>query len=463
MACVILATLGTVSVVNAWVAGERVLGQIEDQLREIARTLSRSSFPLTSSVLQQMRGLAGADFVVTGPTGDVLAASEETLPAASLLEHAPLRPLESLALDRRVKVRGATYFHVAVDLQRPWPTGQSVYLHFFYPEAAYRDAWWDAVLPPLGVGFVALAVVVLISHALAMRLVRPLDRLRDQVDRVARGQFVPVAVPPRDDELRDLAIAVNRMTEKLAHYEADVRRQERLRTLDQLGGGIAHQLRNSVTGCRMAVDLHQRHCPLQDEESLQVAVQQLGLMDEYVRRFLALGKPATGPLGPVDLGATIDKILPLLRPKARHLNVVLRWEPPPQPVLVRGDADALAQVGVNLVLNAIEAAAEMRAAGIARREPQVVVCVAEGEDSRPTLAVHDSGPGPAEGVRDQLFEPLISDKADGVGLGLALVKEVVDRHGGTIRWCRQDMLTRFSVEFPRCTQEAPDVDVAGCR
>jgi nitrogen-specific signal transduction histidine kinase len=65
-----------------------------------------------------------------------------------------------------------------------------------------------------------------------------------------------------------------------------------------------------------------------------------------------------------------------------------------------------------------------------------------------TLTVSDSGPGPAGNVRDQLFEPFVSEKPDGVGLGLSVAREVVEQHAGRIHWRRVGGMTQFTVELP---------------
>ena len=86
-------------------------------------------------------------------------------------------------------------------------------------------------------------------------------------------------------------LAVNRTAEMLNEYEAQVRRSEQMRTLTVLGASIAHQLRNAVTGCRMALDLHAAECQSADDsECLDVAKRQLRLMESQLQRFLRVGK-----------------------------------------------------------------------------------------------------------------------------------------------------------------------------
>ncbi len=431
MAGVMLATVVAVGSVDAWLAGLRTQQQIETQLREIGRTLAGASFPLTDNVLQQMRGLSGAEFVVVNRSGTVVASSLKEAPVEQLPAAGQAAGPEPLALQRRVLVAGETYLHSQLNVSQPFRGRAPDVLHVLYPESRYRQAWRAAVLPPAVAGAAALVIVVAVSGMIAARVTRPLQRLSGQVDRIARGDFTPLPIPPRDDELRDLALTVNRMAEMLTRYEQQVRRNEKLRTLGRLGGGIAHQLRNAVTGCRLAIELHGRECPLRADEGLAVARQQLDLMEEYLQRFLSLGKQETRALTPLNMR-------------------------------VAGDAGHLAQAVVNLVLNGIEAAAEAGAAQSAERTaPRVVVQLTSAERSGGLrLEVLDTGFGPAEHVRDQLYEPLVSEKADGVGLGLSVTQEIIEQHGGTLTWRRNDNLTCFTIELPNWNAEDAHAETA---
>lgn len=248
----------------------------------------------------------------------------------------------------------------------------------------------------------------------------------------------------RDDEIRDLAVSINRMVEKLSRYETEVRRNEQLRTLGRLGAGMAHQLRNSATGARMAIELHQRECANGDDaDSLQVAMRQLRLMESYIQRFLTLGRSRPVPHERVALETIVEEVLELVRPNCVHAKIQLTVHRPEESVEVLGEAEALRQVLVNLILNAIEAASR-ESNGL----PRVIVELQKRDMARAVLQVKDSGPGPAESVRDQLFQPFVSEKPEGAGLGLFVAHRIVEAHGGSLAWQRDDSMTCFTVDIP---------------
>jgi len=115
---------------------------------------------------------------------------------------------------------------------------------------------------------------------------------------------------------------------------------------------------------------------------------------------------------------------------------------------------------LNLLLNAIEAAQQ---SGI-HRSTQSRVCVEIGGAANETaeLTISDSGAGLAETVAASLFEPFVTSKTEGAGLGLAVAKEIVVAHGGSIEWNRENGMTRFRVTIPLAKNRCARVQNTHC-
>jgi signal transduction histidine kinase len=176
------------------------------------------------------------------------------------------------------------------------------------------------------------------------------------------------------------------------------------------------------------------------------------------------------------LGELVHAVLPLVRPMAGHLGVELLWSKPEAPVLIRGDENGLSQLAINLTLNAIEAASSHKHRGspahggqssdrteiVETAPPMVEVRIAS--QAAPwevvRLEITDTGSGPAARVQDHIFEPLVTDKPDGAGLGLPVAREIAHLHGGEIRWERRGGRTCFIVDFP-AWKEAPHAAAVG--
>ena len=426
-----------------------------------------------------MSGLSGADFIVLSADGAPESTSRQFDPrAVAPLTRLPTqRKLENFAAGETLALGGARYLAARLPLvNRAAGDDQLSSLVVLYPEERWAAARRQAMWPPLVVGAFAILLAGAVTTLLARRLVRPLQALGRQAAAIEEGNFQPLPLTRRNDEIQDLARSINHMVARLAQYEDDVRHNERLRTLGQLGAGIAHQLRNAATGARLAVDLHRRHCKTAGEaESLEIATQQLILMETYLQRFLTLGHRETGELRAVDLAALIEETLPLIRPACNHAGVELQWQRPTMPVGIIGDPQALTQLLVNLLVNAFEAAAGQRVAALASSRqqcddataglrnngpsckesspPRVRIELEAADDRRVICRISDSGPGPKPGIDSRLFEPFVTDKPDGTGLGLAMVQQIAAEHGAKLSWRRQDGMTQFNVIFPEPAAE----------
>ena len=447
----ILLTVLLVSSISAYLADRREKQRAQSQLQNIMSTLEMARFPLTGNVLAQMKGFSGADFIVQNEAENILTATCD-IEDGSILR-AQLGGLNPgpISLKNQIEIGDVEYFH-AMLLTRAEKVGDRRKVHVLFPEQAYKNAWRQSVLPPLFVGAATFILSVLAAIFLATRFTRPILRLRSQVDRIAEGEFQAISLPGSDDEIRDLSHAINRMAKMLSQYEGQVRRNEQLRTLGQLGGGIAHQLRNSATGCRLAMEIHLRGCHSPDRESLEVALRQLELIEEYVKRFLSLGQTQERKTELVELNALVRETLPLIEPSAAHASVKIDCEFSERPAHVRGDASSLAQMLINLLLNAIEATSHAKTVrgSIAHDEnADVRIRVSDQCDQQQVLLeVLDCGDGPAASVQEHLFEPLVSEKPDGVGLGLSVVKNIAEQHEGQVSWRRDDGWTCFCVQLP---------------
>lgn len=461
MVSIVLLTVLVVSALNAWLASARVKRELEEQLADVSATLTASSFPLEANVLKQMRGLTGAEYVAVDEAGRAVAASDQTLVAAAEEKSDVSARLDLTAIET---VGGRSFFHVALPIDRRAAGRGQITLHVFHPEAAWRAERWQAIWPSLAIGGVSILLVAAVVSLLARQVTRPIHELQQQVGQIAQGDFRAIAIPDRNDEVKDLAMAVNQMAERLVQYEEQIRSSERLRTLGTLGGGIAHQIRNAATGARIALDLHRRECPLAANngdggEPMDVAVRQLAQIETSIKRFLALGKPTMEMRRETNLGQVVGEAVDLVRPLAKHMQVELQVELPTEKAMMAADAQLLTQLVVNLAMNAVEAAVQPHLAADSRsntgehsqstgNNSRIEVRLTGGGEKYWELAVGNTGPGPAEAMQPRLFEPFATDKPGGTGLGLAVAQQIAGDHGGSISWERREEMTWFLVQLP---------------
>lgn len=419
---------------SARVAARRAEERVAGQVRNVAETLQRSNFQLNATILLQMRSLSGAEFLYVPPDGpDLMTFSTATVdvPPPAVFDEYGEGGIGPLA-----RVDGLSYRCQRVFIRHPSTNAGGV-VYIFYPESLLEEAIADAQRPSL-LGLLFGLVAVGLTFGTGQRLVARIRALERRTRQIAAGDFSPMPLPRTDDELRDLTASVNEMADRLARLHQTVQTTERLRLTGQLATGLAHQLRNGVTGARLAVQVYLADRPGDDAEALGVTLRQLTLMEANLRRFIDLGRPAAGRREPVSLRALLTDVVELHRPRCKHAGIELHWGPPAADVRVTGEAGQLGDLFANLIGNAVDAAGG----------PGEVTVSLTAAPEAVAVEVSDTGPGPPPDVAARLFEPFVTGKPEGIGLGLAVARHAAAAHGGTIAWRRDDGRTVFRVELP---------------
>jgi signal transduction histidine kinase len=416
--------------------------QIVDRLSGVVDALRRSSFPLNEGVLGRMSELAGAQFVSYGAGGNPLASSTGeslaelpplgAIPSSGEELHGALRDLPTVMLSRR------PHFAALIRVQSPAPGSSLLVL---YPEASWRSAQWESAQAPLVMGAAALALMAAATAWIAQRIRGRIRELEHQVARIAEGDFRELSLDRRAprDELHDLAGSINRMCIQLRQMRQAIQQSERTQLLAQLAAGLAHQLRNALTGARMSIQLHLNRCRSPERDaSLAIALRQLSLIEEQVRGLLTLGKGERRADRPTRLRNLLEEVATLVHPNCEHGRITLEG-PGGEDSIIEGDESSLRAAALNLALNAIEAAGP----------GGHVALDLEMTEDQVRIVVSDDGEGPPAGLGSSLFEPFVTGKPEGVGLGLALAQHVARAHHGELSWVRDDGWTRFRLTIPR--------------
>ncbi len=437
VATLLLVAIASIAVLLAAVAARHSSREQMERVERVVATLDEASFPLSENVLTKMRGLSGAEYVTLNDRGAILTSTlgssvrESNLPSPLPVTGHPAR-MEDFGM---IDVGGQPYY-IAV-LPGHGKAGVRSLL-VLYPKSNLWQAQWEAAWPPLAIGGVTILLMVAVSAWLSRRLSRRIEAVQGLFARIADGDFSHVDAQRPLDEVYDLTLSANRLCDRLATHQEEIARTERLRLLAQLAGGLAHQLRNAVTGARMAVQLHQRRCPRNSDETLDVALRQLSLTEEHVRGLLSLGKPDQTPLVPQRLSQIAAEVDRLVTPAANHAHVAWECESPlANDDLTVTNAQSVRAGLLNLVLNAIQAAGN---GGHVR-------LWIERNSTHVQIHVADSGSGPPESLRSAMFEPFVTSKPEGIGLGLALAKAAAEEHGGSLSFARIDGQTRFTMSL----------------
>jgi two-component system nitrogen regulation sensor histidine kinase NtrY len=306
---------------------------------------------------------------------------------------------------------------------------------------------YEAFAALLGITVVATFVLGFFA---ARGITRRINRLAIAINEVAAGDF-DVRVPVTgSDELTELARVFNRMLAEMQQSRARIEYLQRIGAWQEMAQRLAHEIKNPLTPIQLAVqECHRKYAGgdarfrVLLDTTLEIVEEEVGTLRRLVGNFSAFARLPHAELAPASLRDFLKECSEQLGYVGAELtedgtddlllahDVQVRWEAPPEDMLVAIDRQMLRRVLVNLVRNAVEAIRHARPARDGELRGRVVVR-AEPRDDGVDVIVEDDGPGVPEGARDRIFDPYFTTKAAGTGLGLAIVKKIVVEHNGTI-------------------------------
>lgn len=430
----------------------------ESRLRDLLELCKLERFPLTESVLGQIGAFADCKLQIVGEV-------EVTDKLFDVLGEDSIR-----------------YDGFAIEL----PPSQSAFeptssRRFLLALTSPRDrleraaqAFWlpmeTGILSTLAVGIAALWI--------ANRMVRRLELLEHQVQRIAQGDYSQSSNQPNSDQegvsqkgdnqqltsqnvpsdvsskdsIASLTRTINAMSQQLEKAQGEIAKAERARLINVLASGMAHQLRNSLAGALLLLQTMLKRLTNPPDE-IPFAIQQIQLAEESIRRLLTISRPGRHVEDqPMSIAEIHRQLECYIQSIVSHHQ--LQWR-------IRCDSDdptielgRIVSAGssvvsslLNLAMNAIEAhletaqGAETGTTAISG----IVECVYrfDPSDEMHHWILRDNGPGPDPAIANQMFDPFVTGKREGVGLGLPTASMLAKQLGGDLQWRRKDGWTEF--------------------
>jgi two-component system, NtrC family, sensor kinase len=346
---------------------------------------------------------------------------------------------------------------------------------------------------------------------LRTRVLFPLDRMVEEAQAIAEGDYARRIPAPGSRELDRLSGSLNRMAERLINHQLELARNiqslertnreltsardelirsEKMASLGQMAAGVAHEIGNPLAAIMGNVDLLKRGAEGRVLTLTEATVEQARRIDRIISGLVDYARAREAKVRPMDVNAVIGRSLELMDSQPRFNGVAVSTDLDPEVPAVAADPYQLEQVLVNLLLNAADATASEPAPAVRIttstsifQEPVLIPSRRESDPpgidyshrrrfARPDrvprihvfrtgdrvveLTVQDNGPGIQAGVVDRIFEPFVTTKepGKGTGLGLAVSARLIDGMDGTIRASNNDEGACFTIMLPASTEPA---------
>jgi signal transduction histidine kinase len=291
---------------------------------------------------------------------------------------------------------------------------------------------WGLVAVGLGAPLSGLLLGYAVARRLHQSIYQLSVRIRDTAGRLS-SELKPVTLEETYDldqvspQLQAIRVEIEQVFQRLQQREREILHADQLSAVGQVAAGVAHELRNPLTSIKMLVQTGLEGSPPSGlaVEDLSIIEHEIRRMETCIQTFLDFARPPSAERRHTDLLAVVGRALALVEGRARRQKVLCQAELPAEPVELLIDPEQIHQVVVNLLLNSLDAMPQGGSLWVQVEPPTPQTPVA-------TIRIADSGQGIPADILARLFEPFVSSKETGVGLGLSICKRLVEAHGGTI-------------------------------
>lgn len=437
-----------------WQAEKALVREFESQTAELTRAIQVGVERVTGSYSTKESGLESYlktlksrginEISVISNTEQIIASSNPTkvgLPVSPKKKELIIKA----ALGEQISEEGKTY-----NVMIPVIAGQTHYgyIHLQINAEDISGTLKRNTVKRIIATLLVFSFGIFISVLLAIWYTEPIHQVVEASKRVAAGDLNQKLSVDRKDEIGDLTENFNNMVQRLRenrHLEERLREAEHMSAVGQLARTIAHEIRNPLNYISLCIDhIKEKYRPQGDKavsfETLISSIkQEIHRLDKLVTEFLDYGRPLKMNIQYANVDQILKDVLEIIKAKADSEKIVIveKYGFLPEMML---DMELIKTCVFNIVANAFQAMMP---------DGGTLTIETGRDDGYFLLDIRDTGAGISKDNVDKIFEPFFTTKANGLGLGLAITKRIIEEHGGSIEF--YSLETRgcnFTVRLP---------------
>ncbi|MBV5281327.1 MAG: HAMP domain-containing protein [Paludibacter sp.] len=317
----------------------------------------------------------------------------------------------------------------------------------FFSQNEIRDEIESFLAVIIHIYLIIIVLAILLSLFIGKQLSAPLNMLENKLKEMRLGRRNEKIDYGLNDEIGQLVVQYNRTVDELEQSAKLLAQSERETAWKSMARQVAHEINNPLTPMKLTIQQLQRTKKLNDErfddyfaKSTVMLIEQIDNLSRIAGTFSNFARMPEANFERVDIAAKIRSVVQLFANNYEHVNI--EYQGSENGVFVYADPEQLVQVFNNLLKNAIQAIPSERDGDIQTRLIQT--------DTNILIEVTDNGMGIAHEAHDKLFVPNFTTKTTGMGLGLAIAKNIIELSNGTISFTSKINLgTTFTVTLPK--------------
>jgi len=319
-------------------------------------------------------------------------------------------------------------------------------LPYFAKQSKLREEISNFIVAIINLYVILILIAIVIAVFISNRISEPLRLIQNKFREIDLNKSNEQIIYDRDDEIGSLIKEYNRMVVELANSADLLAKSERESAWREMAKQIAHEIKNPLTPMKLSVQFLQRSWNESDanfkrrlDKVSQTLIEQIDALSAIATEFSTFAKMPKANNEVINIVSVVNSCVQLFE-NTENLTLAATFDEN-ECIEVFADKEQLKRVFINLIKNAIQAIPD-------EKQGHIDVTIKNGS-STVTISIEDNGAGITTEAKDKLFEPSFTTKNSGMGMGLAIVKNIVENADGKI-WYETELSvgTKFFVELP---------------